>query len=150
MKSINRVNTASHEAACRALGDILTSRLLPDVTSGGDTDQQIFKWVEQVCVTYALYVTQNSQRTLHVTIEWLQGAYDATSQALNGTFSTKATHAIQALVYKASTTDDANIADKWLEILRHPLFNNAGQVNKTKIGRYVLSMTLQNSKAHRN
>ena len=137
MKVIHRVNQASHVAACRALEDFLTSRLLPDVIDGGETDHRVLKWVEQVCVTYALLVVQGSQRAQHVTIDWLQGAYDATAAALNGTFSSKATHAIQALVYKISAPNDANVADKWLRILRHPLFNNAGQVNKAKIGRYV-------------
>ena len=137
MKVIHRVNQASHVAACRALEDFLTSRLLPDVIDGGEMDHQVLKRVEQVCVTYALLVVQGSQRAQHVTIDWLQGAYDATAAALNGTYSSKATHAMQALVYKIFPPNDANVADKWLRILRHPLFNNAGQVNKAKIGRYV-------------
>ena len=148
MKFIYRVNTASHKAACTTLGDLLTSRLLLDVTTGGGWDNQVLKWVEQICVTYALYVTRDSHRALYVTVDWLQDAYNATSHALKDIFSAKATHAIQALVYKVSATDDANIADKWLEILRHPLFKNAGPVNRTIISRYVPSLTSATSKAH--
>lgn len=135
MKAVNRVNTASHLVACKALGDLLTSRLLPDIMIDGELNQEIMAWIERVCVTYALFVTKGAERADHVTVDWLQQIYDATSRAVGGMFSSKATHAIQALVYKASATKDANLAKKWLQILRNPLFDTAGQVNKAKIGR---------------
>jgi hypothetical protein len=94
-------------------------------------------WVEKSCVTYTLFVTSDSQETQNLSVQWLQGIYDAIAQALNGPLPPRATHATQALIWKAAGVDHTELADKMHGLLRHPLFNSAGQLNKAKISRYV-------------
>lgn len=149
MKAINRVHAASHTAACHALGDLIASRLLPDLMITGEPNHQILTWIEQICVTYALLVVRESGRAQHATIEWLREVYDTIFQVLNDTLSSKATHAIQALLYKASATNDANVAEKWLQLLRHSLFSNTGEVNQAKIARCVRPCTTHIQQAYR-
>ena len=134
MKSIHRVRKVSLSVACHALGEFITERLLPNLTEENDA---ISTWIEKSCVTYTLFVTSDSQDTQNLSVQWLQGTYDAIAQALNGPLPPRATHATQALIWKAAGVNYTELADKLHELLRHPLFNSAGQVNKAKISRYV-------------
>ncbi|KAM3419440.1 hypothetical protein BST61_g5366 [Cercospora zeina] len=57
-------------------------------------------------------------------------------------FATKATHAAQTLIWKATDGTDSEIARSCCQLLRHPLFGNAGHVNKGRIGRKLMRSAL--------
>lgn len=116
-------------------GDFITSRLLPEAMADGNPNTEVLTWIEKACVTYTSFVTRDAQGTQQVTIDWLHMVFDATAKTLRGGFPSRATHAMQALIYKASGTGDTNMAKKWLAMLRHPVFDTAGPLNKAKIGR---------------
>lgn len=143
MKCINRVRKTSLWAACNALRTLITTRLLPDLVINGTPDATMLVWLEKSCVTHTFYVTKDAQEVLEVAVDCLRTVYDAIAQVLNGPFPARATHAMQALIWSAVGGNDPKIADTWLQMLRHPLFDSAGQTNKAKIGRYVKTGIVQ-------
>ena len=118
-------------------------RLLPDLFIDGMPDPTMLHWLEKSCVTHTVYVTNDTQGIHEVGIDWLKTIYDAIVKSLNGPFSARATHAMQALIWSAAGGNDPKLAERWLQILRHPLFESAGQTNKAKIGRYVRADIVQ-------
>jgi hypothetical protein len=143
MKCINRVRKTSLWAACNALRTLITTRLLPDLVIDGTPDATMLIWLEKSCVTYTLYVTNDAQEVHEVAVDWLRTVYDAITQVLNGPLPARATHAMQALMWSAAGGNHPKIAETWLQMLRHPLFDSAGQTNKAKIGRYVKTSIVQ-------
>lgn len=131
MRAIHRVKKASLVVACRTLEEFITERLLPDLTIDEQCEATVLTWLEKSCVTYVLFATSNSQEAEKDTNHWLQNIFAAIAQTMDGPFSPKAAHAIQALIWKAVDGGQPELCD----LLRHSLFNSAGQVNKAKIGR---------------
>lgn len=138
MQSIHRVRKASVETACNALGELITVRLLPDMSAVQQTENSLPNWVEKTCVTYTLFATSDPEAARKFALSGLENALNAIAQHSNTTFSSKATHAAQTLIWKAAGAADTDTADRWCALLRHPLFDSAGQANKARIGRYGL------------
>ena len=91
-------------------------------------------YVETACVTMTLFVSTDKD-TDGDDVDQLDQTFDSIVQLGGNALSAKATHATQTLIWKASGMCNANLADKWCVLLRHPLFDNAGQINKARIGR---------------
>ena len=137
MKSIHRVRKVSLRVACHALGDFITEQLLPSLTVDREPNDAVWIWIEKTCVTYTLLVTSDSHETQNNSIQWLKGIYDTIAGVIARPLPPRATHATQALIWKAASLKATELADTWHVLLRHPLFDSAGQMNKAKIGRYV-------------
>ena len=137
MQSIHRVRHVSLEAACHAIWKLVTTRLLPDLSAASETEVIFQTWIEKACVTYTLFATSSIDATSDFVIAGLEDTLNAVVQRSNTAFSPKATHAAQALIWKAAGTADPDTGDRWCRLLRHPLFDGAGQVNKARVGRYV-------------
>ena len=135
MKAVRLVRRASPEVACHALKELITSRLLPDLPTDQEPANFVHDCIEKACVTYILFTTSD-QGTISVsTFDGLQTALNAIAQRSNHGFSAKATHAAQTLIWKVTGSASGDVADRWCAILRHPLFESAGQMNKARIGR---------------
>ena len=136
MQCIHRIRKASIEAACHGLEQLITVRLLPDSSAVRGADDPIQTWIEKSCVTYALFATSRPDTARSFAIEGLGSILDAVAQRNTiSVFSAKATHAAQTLIWKAAGSPDSEIEAGWCSLLRHPLFDSAGQGNKAKIGR---------------
>lgn len=145
MTRIHWVRKRDLEVACSALAELVKKRLVPDPTADPIDQSQmslVQSRIEKVCVTYTLFATSDAAASSISAIGGLQATLDSIAQRSDMTFSAKATHAVQALVWKTATTPDSASTETWYALLRHPLFNGAGQANKAKIGRYVI-MSLQ-------
>lgn len=135
MQSVHRVRKIHPEIACHALSELITSRLLPDLTATQKTESGLHSWVEKSCVTYTLFATSNIEGNRNFAIDGLEHVLNAIMQRFSNSLSPKATHAAQALIWKAAGDAGADTAQRWCSLLQHPLFNGAGNVNKAKIGR---------------
>ena len=139
MRAFHRVHKVSLGAACDSLQLLINERLLPDLDIDETMDGAMVVWVEKACATYTLFLTSEWPNRNDLSIEQLRTVYDTIAQSLHNSISGKATHAMQVLLWKAANkARDHEVMDKWLQLLRHPLFSAAGEVNKAKIGRFVL------------
>lgn len=136
MRAIHRVRKISAEVACDALGELIESRLLPDVSAASGSRDGLQDWIEKACVTYTHFAASISDAAYDHIIDRLGSVFDAVAKQSGTTFSPRATHAIQALIWKAVGIAEHGNAEAWCSLLRHSLFDSAGQVNKARIGRY--------------
>ncbi|KAK3696048.1 sporulation-specific protein 22 [Vermiconidia calcicola] len=142
MRAIQKVRKISAEVACHALGELIVSRLLPDVPAASNSRDGLQGWIEKACVTYAHFAASISVATYGQVIDRLGSVFDAVAKQSRTTFSPRATHAIQALIWKAMASAEHGNADALCSLLRHPLFESAGQVNKAMIGRKIMTMAM--------
>lgn len=135
MQAIHRARRASVETACRAIAEMISARLLPDLLAAQETTSKVHLQVETALVTYVHFATSDPQSAERFAIDGLGGLLNAITQSLDGRLSPKAIHAAQTLIWKAAGAADAHSAERWFGLLRHPVFDGAGHVNKAKIGR---------------
>ena len=136
MRAIHRIQRVNTQVALDALAELTTTRLLTDVPADRDADTPLQDRVEKVCVTYVLFATTAPGAASFQAIDGLLATLDAVAQRSKKPFTAKATHAAQTLLWKAAGAAESEIADRWCIILRHPLFESAGHINKARIGRY--------------
>ena len=127
------------------LGELIVTRLLPDASANAAAEETSRLRVEKSCVTYTLYATSDPAAAWSFAIDGLQGILDAIVQRMEDGLSAKATHAAQSLMWRVAGTAGQEIADRWFSLLRHPLFDGAGQINKARIGRYQTPHALKPS-----
>lgn len=141
MQCIHRIKKVAVSLAHDALAELLDVRLL------GDSLDQIHSQlrVEQVVVTYIFFATADAATTTGDTIASLKRVLDSVSRRNNNRFSAEATHACQALMWKAASSTSPDVTKQWCDLLAHCLFENAGQVNKDKIARLVFPWPLSNT-----
>lgn len=135
MQATHRARRVSVELACHGLGELITARLLEDLPHDGDAGSSIPDYIEKACVTYALFATSGPESAPLFVIDGLQKTLDMIVKRSSRAMSPKATHATQSLIWKAASAADPDAADRWCDLLRHPLFDGAGQINKARIGR---------------
>ncbi len=135
MQAIHRAGKGSPEIAFGALEQLITARLVPDMSATDDADEPVQAWTEKACVTLTLLTTKNVALGFQPAKERLQRAFTSVASRAGGGFSAKATHAMQTLIWKTMTNMTPADAEHWCGLLRHPLFNGAGHINKARIGR---------------
>ncbi|GAB7360448.1 hypothetical protein MBLNU230_g8402t1 [Neophaeotheca triangularis] len=137
MKTIHKARDADAACACDALAELITARLLPiwQPLEAGQGEQSIQEWLEKATVTYVLFVTKFSDPQKIVRMEEL---FDTIKRTVNSGISAKATHAAQTLLWKNAGASPSEHADAWSAVLQHPLFDNAGLLNKTRIARKAI------------
>lgn len=135
MQTIHRARKVSLETACDALRHFITKRLINDLSRDEHTEDSHFEYVEKACVTLVHFCSSNSSVADQASIDGLKEALDSVARHCGRALSAKATHAAQTLIWKASSASESGITDRWCSLLRHPLFDSAGHVNKARIGR---------------
>ncbi|KAH9827645.1 Meiosis protein SPO22/ZIP4 like [Teratosphaeria destructans] len=137
MQTIHKAKSCSAEIALQALQQLISMRLACDISPdlGEDSGRER---MEKAFVTYVMFATSPSEMPEGARIESLQAVLDDTSRQTKAALSVKATHAAQTLIWKAAGVADAVLADEWCKLLRHPIFESAGQANKAKIGRKAM------------
>ncbi|KAF2768602.1 SPO22-domain-containing protein [Teratosphaeria nubilosa] len=137
MQTIHKARSCSAEVALQALQQLISMRLACDVSPdlGEDAGRER---MEKAFVTYVMFATSSSEIPEAARVEGLQAVLDDTARQTKAALSVKATHAAQTLIWKAAGVAGAVLADEWCKLLRHAIFESAGQTNKAKIGRKAM------------
>nr|POE65869.1 hypothetical protein CFP56_57559 [Quercus suber] len=124
--------------AVSALDDLIVKRLMPDLDCTSNLDHPSWIQLEKAVVTYVMFVTSEPNESTIETTSSLRRLLDAVQQRCKMALSQNATHAAQTLMWKAvGSSAELDVADDWCSLLRHPIFDNAGQTNKARIWRWV-------------
>lgn len=118
-----------------ALRTFICARLLPNLETHQNDGDAAQAWLEKATVAYILFYTRQSDLTPGSSLHDLRDFLDTINGGLGSPFSPQATHAAQTLLWKASGQSDLGHPFEWGTLLRHPLFENAGLINKARIGR---------------
>jgi uncharacterized protein (DUF2267 family) len=130
---MRRASQVARAATLSALRVFLNDRLLPEVQA--DVENQLSQaWLEKATIAFIMFATSASPELPSLAIE-LQDLLDTIQRHTVVPFSASATHAAQALIWKFAETCDNRSASSLHEIMRRPLFANAGHLNKGRIGR---------------
>jgi len=142
MQTVHKAKRHSPECAVSALGLFIAHRLLPDISPGLDPASPPLDRLEKAVVTYVLFATTCNELAPDKAIVETRNLLDALANHGQTTLSSKATHAAQTLIWKAagnSGSEASEAAEGWYRTLWHPVFDNAGQMNKAKIARWVIN-----------
>jgi hypothetical protein len=100
-----------------------------------EPENSIQIYLEKACVTY-VFVTATDLGSISVAeIDELEKTFTVIARKSKHGLSQAATHAAQTLMWKAVGMSTPDMAERWLGLLRHPLFDNAGHINKARVGR---------------
>ncbi|KAK6396127.1 hypothetical protein LTR65_010237 [Meristemomyces frigidus] len=142
MQTINKARRISGHCALTALNELITLRLLSDILPDAQEESVSRDRLEKATVSYVLFATTQDEASPTQTIAGLQTLFDTVIKRSNSALSAKATHAAQTLIWKTAGAPRADIADEWCKLLRHPIFDSAGQLNKARIGRKAMMTAL--------
>jgi hypothetical protein len=106
-------------------------------------NDQVKTWLEKAIVTYTSLCSAATNDDKPGVLERVPQLFDHVVRRAGDIISPRATHAMQALAWKASNDANASHAENWLGILRHPIFTNVGPTNKARIARKVMLAALQ-------
>lgn len=135
MQTLRKAEQMSTEPALDALRLFISDRLLPEVKSAQARDPQVMEWIEKTTVTYILFATTGNDFANGKRASDLKDLLDRIRQACGAGLSTKATHAAQTLIWKATGGSDESTPMACCKLLQHPVFELAGHINKARIGR---------------
>ncbi|KAF1997925.1 SPO22-domain-containing protein [Amniculicola lignicola CBS 123094] len=135
MHHIRKIKEESNTTASKALDDLIEIRLFREEKQA---------WIERALITRIWIGT--STLGSEDTLEGLQYLFDKTLRKTKDSFSAPATHAAQTLLWKrleaAYSQNHHEVAESWCRLCLHPLFEKAGETNKTKIARKVIMCAL--------
>lgn len=137
MQSVYKVKRTGVNIALDALEQLITTRLLPDLDAVMDTDQ-VKAWLEKTLVTYTNFCVTADEDDKPRMLERMPLLLDQMIQRTSDLLSPKATHAMQALIWKASNDAHDSEAQIWLSLLHHSIFVTVGATNKVRIARKVM------------
>lgn len=151
MQTIHKAKRHSTSCALAALQQLCTARLAPDLAASPQSDQTTLQRIEKAAITYIVFATSESGLSPTEATSGLQQMLDELITRSNVPFSAKATHAAQTLIWKTAGNCELSVTEDWLRLLRHPIFDSAGQLNKARIGRkaIVTALALNDSNAAR-
>ena len=135
MQAIHRTRQADTKIAYDSLKYLITSRLLPEVATSNESEDSVQVYLEKACITYIHFATKDPASISVAEINELEKILNAAIQKTTRSLSETATHAAQTLMWKAVGASNPGIAERLTALLRHPLFDNAGHLNKARIGR---------------
>lgn len=130
------------DVAIAALQTFILERLLPEVSSVHSVLDQVNEWLEKASITYTLYATTRMVSSGESLVDGLTLLFDSLHEHAAARFTSKATHAAQTLIWKATSLPDFTVAQQCCLLLRHPLFDNAGNINKGRIARKLMRAAL--------
>lgn len=142
MHSVCKIKKISLNHALGAIEQLATIRLLPDLDAVMDSDQ-VKSWLEKAIVTYTSFCTASTDSPSPDAAQRMSTFFDHLLQQASDLLSPKATHAMQALIWKASNGSQGSDAEVWLDVLQHSLFVSVGASNKARISRKVMVNALQ-------
>lgn len=142
MHSIHKVKRVDHDIALNALQRLICGRLVQDLGTAMEPEQ-VKDWLEKATVTYTMFVTSQQGTETSDMGTTLLTVFNMITQASSEALSPKATHALQTLIWKASSSSESKWSGPWLELLRHQLFDSAGMINKARIGRKAIMVALE-------
>ncbi|PSN68963.1 SPO22-domain-containing protein [Corynespora cassiicola Philippines] len=134
MHHVHKLKDHSDTAACGVLVDLLETRLFRD---------EYQAWIERAVVTYIwIKVTGAEEKMIGDTQELL----DKVLMHTKDIFSAPATHAAQTLLWKRvealHSQGNHATAEAWCRICLHQLFDKAGEQNKSRISRKLITCAL--------
>lgn len=142
MHSISRIKRTSLDTALAAIEQLINARLLPDIDAAMD-NEQAKTWLEKSVVTYTSFCAAHSDYPQSDAIQRLSSLFDRIVERTAVSLAPKATHAMQALIWKSlSDAQDAE-AELWLSTLQHSLFTGVGASNKARIARKLMMTALE-------
>lgn len=142
MHSVCKLKKISLNHALGAIEQLATTRLLPDLGAVMDIDQ-VKLWLEKAIVTYTSFCTASTDSPSPDVAQRMSTFFDHLLQRASDLLSPRATHAMQALIWKASNGSQGSDAEAWLDVLQHSLFVSVGASNKARISRKVMTTALQ-------
>ncbi|KAK5116066.1 hypothetical protein LTR85_009348 [Meristemomyces frigidus] len=128
----------SGHCALTALNELITTRLLPDFLPDTQPESVSRDRLEKATVSYVLFATTQQEAPPVEMTDDLQTLFDTFVGRSNSALSAKATHASQTLIWKTVSGSHTDAAAEWSKLLRHPIFDSAGQLNKARIGRKAI------------
>lgn len=137
MQSISKIKRASFAGALDALDQLITTRLVPDLNAVMETDQ-VKSWLEKALVMYTNLCVNAPEDDKSRALEKMPQLLDQMFERTCDLLSPKATHAMQALIWKASNDAQGSEAQVWLSLLQHSIFVTIGAANKARIIRKVM------------
>ena len=125
---VSVLTSSSSVYACKALDELLKSRLIRDEHG---------PWIEKAVITRVWISTSDSHAGN--ALEQLQQTFDLLIHESNFSLSAPATHAAQTLLWKRVETakgqEQDDMAAAWCQLCLHPVLEKAGAQNKVKITR---------------
>lgn len=121
---------------------MICNRLLPESEDHSATGIASLVWLEKASVAYILFHTKAPDFEPHAAQNDLQKLFDTLFNAFHSPFSSKATHAGQTLIWKAIGQHNGAHVFGLCRLLTHALFENAGHINKARIGRKLMSIAI--------
>ncbi|CAK1355183.1 unnamed protein product [Cercospora beticola] len=138
MQAASKAYHTFPDIAISAMQIFAMDRILPEMASAGDRADQVKDWLEKATITCTLWASRQMIETGKYLSDKLLLLYDQIQQRQSEPFTTKATHAAQTLIWKAVDGSVNAASGGCCQLLRHPLFCNAGHVNKGRIGRRLM------------
>ncbi|KAF2629751.1 SPO22-domain-containing protein [Macroventuria anomochaeta] len=129
---IQKLKDLSNVYACKALDDLIKTRLLREENG---------PWIEKAIITRIWLSTSD----VHAenALEQLQQVFDIVLQESNFSLSAPATHAAQTLLWKKveemAAQEQHDTVEAWCRLCLHSLLEKAGAQNKVKIIQSALS-----------
>lgn len=142
MHSISRVKRASLNTALATIEQLVNVRFLPDLDAPLD-NEQVKTWLEKTVVTYTSFCTVPSDLPKSDTIQRLYSLFDHITERTAVCLAPKATHAMQALIWKSLNDAQDEEAELWLGVLQHSLFTSVGASNKARIARKLMMTAIE-------
>lgn len=136
MNQVQKLKTFSPGLACQTLDTFLSLRLYESKSQD---------YIEKTVVTRIWISTtrQDSDQLLR-----LQELLDEVSDSTDQPFRSDATHAAQTLIWKriepATQGVVAEAVTSWCRLACHPLFGRTGELNKSKLSRKLITLSLAN------
>ncbi|KAF2281473.1 SPO22-domain-containing protein [Westerdykella ornata] len=131
MHHIHRLKEHSNVTACRALDDLVNIRLFREENEG---------WLEKAIITYIWAGTTGS--VSENVLESLEELFETVSRNTKHPLSAPATHASQTLLWRkveaAYSQCQFAVAESWCRLCLRPLFEKAGELNRSKIFRKII------------
>lgn len=125
----------SQASAVSTLSSFISQRLLPHLADSQPGESAADSWLEKALVTYVKFAASQNRESCDAMLADALELFDRIHNQGHLILSSKATHAAQTLLWKASSDSKFPAASDWSRLLQHRLFDNAGQCNKARIGR---------------
>ncbi|GAB7322157.1 hypothetical protein MBLNU13_g03171t2 [Cladosporium sp. NU13] len=141
MQSVCKIKRVSLDHALSAIEQLATTRLLPDLDAVMESDQ-VKSWLEKAVVTYTSFCTAGAGSPSPEAAQRMSTFFDHLLQQASDLLSPRATHAMQALIWKASNGSQGSDAEAWLDVLQHSLFREECDIARAAF--YALPVSSQN------
>lgn len=145
MQMVHKVRKISLHSVLDAMALLINSRLLPDLDVVMDGDQ-LKDWLERAIVTHTDVCLSAINDENSSALEKMARQYDRIVYHTSELLSPRATHAMQALMWRTLKSAHGQTAESLLTVLQHQLFANAGATNKARIARKVMLVALERGK----